>query len=274
MDCLKCGAPNLDDAACCSLCFAFFKKSEAAGPADRRKPLVAQRVAARLGDWIFTGPMVADPEALYFFVEKAERSPSPVMKFWAMVLGQSAGLVGGVLVDHVFDQAFERGGRPTGMRFGDPLDILPVYALCPMGLDARRCSEYFAVPRADVLSAEVPEDDQLFVSGAGFALTVEGPVGGQVLSGTLRTWGYPVGVGAQAPLLRKGLKLLAPLVAIGSFAAIFSEVYEVHGLATLPVVQKWLMGHEGRLSISAQYLAVGVVVSLLMYLTFKAYRPD
>lgn len=271
MDCPKCASPNPDDAACCSLCFHFFKKKPVS---DRPRPLVAHRVSARLGDWVFTGPMVADPEALYFFVEKAERKLSPLLNLWAMVLGQSAGLLGGVLVDHVFDKAFERGGRPKSLLFGRPTDILPVYALCPMGLDAPACSEYFAVPRADVLLVQVPAADQLLVSGAGFSIDVEGPVGGEALSGYLRMWGYPVGAAGSSALLRRGLRLLAPLAVAGSLAVFLADAYEFHWLTTMPEVQKWLTGHEGRLSVSAQYLGVALVTLMIMFLCVAAYRSD
>lgn len=271
MDCPQCRSPNPDEAACCSLCFAFFKeKPVSSGP----KPLVAHRVSARLGEWVFTGPMVADPEALYFFVEKAQRELTPLMKLWAVALGQSAGLVGGVLVDHALEAAFKRGGRPTALRFGAPADILAIYALCPMGLDARPCSEYFAIPRADVRAVEVPAGDQFLVSGAGFTLAVEGPVGGERLSGCLRMWGYPVVVGGQSPLLRKGLRLVAPMAVAASVAAFLSEAYEFHWLATLPEVQKWLTGPDGRLSVPAQYLGVGLGMVLVMFLCFQASRSD
>lgn len=271
MDCPKCGSPHPDEAACCSLCFTFFKKKPASG---RPRPLVAPRVAARLGDWVFTGPMVADPETLYFFVEKAERSLSPLMKLWSVALGQSAGLVGGVLVDHALEKAFARGGRPTALRFGAPTDILAVYALCPMGLESRPCAEYFAVPRAEVRLVQVPADDHLLVSGAGFTLDVEGPVGGEALSGYLRMWGYPVGAGGPSTLLRSGLRRLGPVAAAAALAAFLSEAYELHWLATLPQVQQWLRGHEGRLSVSAQYLGVAAGTLLMMFLCVRAYRSD
>lgn len=275
MDCPKCAAPHPDDAACCSVCHEFFKpKKKAPAATQESAPLMTPRVEVQLQDWSYIGPMVSTPEALYFFVESSRRELAPLKRLWGTALGASAGLVGGAVVDSALDAVASRVGRPTAVTFGPVSDIPSIYVLCPVSVDRPTCKDYFVVRRDQAKAVSLPDKDYLVVEGDGFTLEAHGPLGGALLSGFLRRWGYAMDDCQASAKKRRWLRALGWLALAAGVAAGVGELLEFKSLAELPVVQAFLTGPEGRLSKAGQYLGVAVVTIGIGWLCVSAHNAE
>lgn len=267
MDCPKCAAPHPAEAVCCSVCHHPFKakKAPTAGP----EPLAWPRVDARFGDWVFTGPLVATPEALYFFVAQRRRQLSGVKRLWALALGQSAGLAGGVLLGGAIDAAGERAALPRQVRFGPVAEVPTVHMLCPFEPTMPASHDYFKVPRASVRAVQLASSDLMVVECPDVTIEVDGPVGGERVSAFLRRCGYALEEDAPKAWGRRGLRALGWVAAAAAVAALGAEVYELNSLASLPELRTLFIRPDGSMTHSGQYLCIGGLVSFVAYLAIK-----
>lgn len=271
MDCPKCAAPHPAEAVCCSVCHESFRPKKAV-PAPKAEPLMTPRVEVELQDWVFTGPLVSTPDALYFFIESSRRELSPLKRIWGTALGASAGLVAGAVVDKALDNVEAKVGRPAAVTFGPVSDIPEVYVLCPIIADAPACREYFVLRRGQARAVSMPDRDYLVVEGEGFTLEAHGPLGGPLLSGQLRRWGYAMDDDAGSALRRRGLRALGWAALVVAVAAAAAEFLEMRQLALHPFVQSLITGPDGRgLSVPAQYVLFGGGFGSIVWLCWKAF---
>lgn len=241
MNCPKCQTPNPEEAKSCSLCHEFFVKKTFAP-----NFLIIDSVTTSIKGWHFTGPLVANGEALYFFVEREEWHPSGLARVMGLLVGQAGGVLGGVVVDQALEASGRIQERPQSLTFSPADELEPLKEYCMKQAPRLAfCRKYFKISRANMRAAWIPEDDRLLVHGHGCTLEVTGDLPEETITGYLKLWSYPVKPFGSART--RWAKLLAGLLVLGGVLASLADVYEINTVgrrfASLAIVRQFVYSY-------------------------------
>lgn len=265
MDCPACRAPNPDDAAACSLCHAFLKAKPAKDQWAPPKRLVVPHAETHIGGWVFSGPLVADAEALYFFFGSAQLEIDPRKRLGAMLIGQFGGILGGVVMDRAVEAAHQGEARPAVLRYGyrEEIELVYTHALTAAPRIAE-CREYFRVDFDAVKAFSIPEADTLIVRTADYELEVHGDLKDEV-GARLTLWGYPR---HELPARRRGwkVKALGLLLFAAGALALVGDAVELQKLAWWVGQLRWLQGLFDRSSSAFPYFVGALCLPVIIWL--------
>ncbi len=261
MKCPKCKSDNAEGAEYCTLCFHFFKQKEVG---DFKRPLI-RAVTSELGGWSFHGPLVIDPDALYFFIKEARFEAPLAAKIAARLAGRAGGIVGGVAAEKAIDAVEGAQPRPPQLKFDHKSHVEWVYAeKLTAAPELAECIEYFAIPRAEIVKLHLLAEDALVIEGKGFMLEIDGDVGTPAISGRLVLWRYPLDRKRPAGRRYVSAALLLTLVFV---AWDFLESHETVSVIKEGVARIW----ESQYWFVLWYGVIPTGVAICIYFLIKAY---
>lgn len=231
MTCPKCGAGNADGAAFCGLCFERFTAPAAspAVPAAPKPPpdrFVFPSVTVEAEGWRWTGPLVALPDGLLFFVGTERFQGGLLRRAATLMAGDLGGLAGGAVVDSVAEAGRSRGRRPAAVKLRHRQEAAERYhAALAEAPDLVACATYFELSRAGVAALSCL-DDGVQLEASGLQFEVRGAGDWAAFKRAAAAWRYPLLDGAPARPRRRWAYLAAGFLAVAGGVAGVKEVYE------------------------------------------------
>lgn len=274
MDCPSCRAPNADDAATCALCHAPFKaKPSSTAP----KRLILEYVETHLGDRVFHGTVIAEPEGLYFFVDKEERRMGTAARLAAFFLGQSAGMIAGSMVEGAVQRfsQFESGSAAPAWYHSDkePEIYQPRLSAAP---SLMRCGRFFVIKPSQVESMSIPEEDTLVIRTEGHALEVRGDLQEDAISGYLRLWRYPMRESTRGLGKRFYFALVPAVLLIVGFWMEIREIQQLfEWVGNIPLVKEVFFSSDShKIRIAAGWVISSLIILGIIIFGLKEMAGD